>query len=272
MREQSAMHEAQQDKLLLRVLDELNSHESGVRCDVDGGAYYVTGSRRWLKIVSEEGLISPMQLLALLLCGYEGLHNWRVNSERKIINEWAIFIRDSLNDGLIVARDEITGFPIGKIICPDDMEILDCMWCMTVSDANKLIHSKNIEFDFTAMAKRLYNKFFEDAFNQRGCAEAVIVAPVMSAALGGDTTPGKMPNTGIGKLAVKVAYQIEKDCGKPATANQVMNKLYELIDKEPILKEKIPYGIKWITTNHTEACFYIEACGKVLTKWNLTRV
>ena len=93
IREQFARRELQNNKLLLRVLDELNSPESGVRHDVDGGAYYVTGSSRWLKIVSEVGLISPMQFLALLLCGYDGLHGWQVRAESRIVNEWAAHTR-----------------------------------------------------------------------------------------------------------------------------------------------------------------------------------
>jgi len=100
-------------------------------------------------------------------------------------------------------------------------------------------------------------------------------APVVTAEAdtspSGDDIHGKMPRTGIGRLAIKAALQIEGKTGKPATANQVIAKLAEWIETEPILLEKIPHGIRWMTTNNTEANFNIEACGKALAKWNLTR-
>lgn len=87
----------------------------------------------------------------------------------------------------------------------------------------------------------------------------------------GDDIPGKMPRTTIGKLAITAAWEIEGKAGKQASANQVIAKLVEWIKTEPILLEKTPHGIRWMTTNTTEADFSIEACGKALAKWNLTR-
>jgi hypothetical protein len=87
----------------------------------------------------------------------------------------------------------------------------------------------------------------------------------------GDDIPGKMPRTAIGKLAITAAWEIEGKTGKRASANQVIAKLVEWIKTEPILLEKIPHGIRWMTTNATEADFCIEACGTALAKWNLTR-
>lgn len=87
----------------------------------------------------------------------------------------------------------------------------------------------------------------------------------------GDEIPGKMPRTAIGRLAIKAAWHIECATRKRATANQVISKLVDWIESEPLLNKKIPHGIQWITTNNTEADFSIEACGTALKKWNLTR-
>lgn len=86
-----------------------------------------------------------------------------------------------------------------------------------------------------------------------------------------EQVPGMIPRTAIGKLAIKAAWEIELMTGKEATANQVIARLEELINSEPILLEKIPHGIRWMTTNNTEANFSLEACGKALTKWRSTR-
>lgn len=87
----------------------------------------------------------------------------------------------------------------------------------------------------------------------------------------GASVPGEMPRTAIGKLAIKTAWEIELTTAKQATAKQVIGRLEELIETEPMLLERIPHGIRWMTTNTTEADFSIEACAKALSKWKLTR-
>lgn len=86
-----------------------------------------------------------------------------------------------------------------------------------------------------------------------------------------EQVPGVMPRTAIGKLAIKIAWEIELTTAKQATANQVIRRLEELIETETILLEKIPHGIRWMTTNSKEADFSLEACAKALSKWKLTR-
>jgi len=93
---------------------------------------------------------------------------------------------------------------------------------------------------------------------------------ISDAASNNEIIPGKIPRTGIGKLAIKAAFEIERETGKLASANQVMDKLHKWIETEaePILLEKEAYGVIWMTTNQQEARFTIEACGKALKKWN----
>jgi hypothetical protein len=145
------------DVLYAQVQDELIYSDPIVCNDGRGNVYFVSGKKQWLKTVSDIGLITPMQFIALILEGmclsYDGKLNGSM--ERKIITDWACCIRDAVSAGEITPRDDVTGLPIDK---PDDFDL----WKMTVTDANKLTASQGVEFDFEAMAKHIFEMFFPD--------------------------------------------------------------------------------------------------------------
>jgi hypothetical protein len=87
----------------------------------------------------------------------------------------------------------------------------------------------------------------------------------------GDEIPGKMPQTNIGNLAIKAAWQIECETKKQATANQVIEKLQTQIESEPTLEAKIAHGVTWTTTKGKQKNFDIEACAKALAIWQASR-
>lgn len=147
-----------------------------------------------------------------------------------------------------------------------EVEVLD----KSLHRMTQLFNGRLKDTVLTVQALRGYVKSIK-GFLELGDAPAAKVEAVTGAKPGGDGIPGKMPRTTIGKLAITAAWEIEVKAGKQASANQVIAKLAEWIDTEPILLEKIPHGIRWMTANITEADFSIEACGKALAKWNLTR-
>jgi len=83
--------------------------------------------------------------------------------------------------------------------------------------------------------------------------------------------PGRLPRTGIGKLAIKAAWEIECRTGKRAMANQVIQELQKLVETEPELIEVIPHGVKWTTTKGKDKNFDYETCAKTLSNWHLSR-
>lgn len=93
----------------------------------------------------------------------------------------------------------------------------------------------------------------------------------------GDEIPGKMPNTTIGKLAIKAAWKIECGTGKRATAKQVIETLQLWVDHKDNpdavaeLTDKIPNGVKWVTSAGKENNYDIGACQKTLETWNKSR-
>lgn len=102
-------------------------------------------------------------------------------------------------------------------------------------------------------------------------APAAKVATLPDTSPSGDEIPGKMPQTNIGKLAIKAAWQIECDTNKRATAKQVIEKLQAWTETEPELAETIPHGVKWTTTKGKQKPFDIEACAKALETWQASR-
>lgn len=83
--------------------------------------------------------------------------------------------------------------------------------------------------------------------------------------------PGKLPNTAIGKLAVRVAWEIECEKGRKATANEVISKLQEKVADKPakshVLLKSVPHGVVWVTSKNREKTYDIDACGKTLKAW-----
>lgn len=83
--------------------------------------------------------------------------------------------------------------------------------------------------------------------------------------------PGKLPKTSIGKLAIKAAWQIERETGKGATANQVIDTLQKWEPDESTITNIIPHGVKWETTKGIEKPFDVTTCAKTLATWNQSR-
>lgn len=86
-----------------------------------------------------------------------------------------------------------------------------------------------------------------------------------------DGTPGKIPKTAIGKLALKAALQIESKTGKRATAGPVIEMLQEWESTEPVIAEKIAHGVKWVTVKGVVRKYDIQTCARTLELWNKSR-
>lgn len=94
--------------------------------------------------------------------------------------------------------------------------------------------------------------------------------------------PGKLPNTRIGKLAVKIAWEIEVDTGIPAATKAVMDRLCKLAEKvsetdsidsneDCLLYANISVlgqeMVRWKTADGTEKRFGQQTCKQALSAW-----
>ncbi len=87
---------------------------------------------------------------------------------------------------------------------------------------------------------------------------------------------GKQPNTSIGKLAIKAAYEIETKLKRRATAKEVIEELraWSKNGIYPDVLHKTSYpnrGVYWMTISSKEKEYSLEACGAALKIWNKSR-
>jgi hypothetical protein len=88
--------------------------------------------------------------------------------------------------------------------------------------------------------------------------------------------PGKLPNISVGKLAIEVAWLLEQETHRAATAQEVMKQLQAWADDgskpEVLLKSaKAKHGVEWRTKGGKPKIYDSEACGKALATWMKSR-
>jgi hypothetical protein len=88
--------------------------------------------------------------------------------------------------------------------------------------------------------------------------------------------PGELPRIAVGKLAVKAAWEIEREMKRRATDKEVMSLLQKWADdgSEPgVLRESDRENrcVVWLTTKCEPKDYTLEACQKTLDKWNKSR-
>lgn len=87
--------------------------------------------------------------------------------------------------------------------------------------------------------------------------------------------PGSIPPGAIGKLVVKIAWEIECKTGKRVTPDDLMKELRQRIDDKRdiyVLHSKKDVGINWILKSGETKYFSPGACEKALTRWNESRL
>lgn len=100
--------------------------------------------------------------------------------------------------------------------------------------------------------------------------ESISVSQLPEGNNGGDI-PGKMPNVKIGQLAVKAAWNIERETNKKASASAVIKMLQDWVATEDILLFVKPHGVEWTTSNFTTTIYDVKTCSKTLSVWNKSR-
>lgn len=92
----------------------------------------------------------------------------------------------------------------------------------------------------------------------------------------GADIPGKLPKVLSGRLAVKAAWEIELETERPASCDDVMNRLQEWAAKgthpETLIEAiKGKRAVKWQTKAGDNKIYDIDACSKTIEAWKKSR-
>lgn len=93
---------------------------------------------------------------------------------------------------------------------------------------------------------------------------------------GADDIPGKPPLREVGKLAIKAAWQIERETKRRASAKTVMAQLQAWADdgkESNTLIKSLPAkrAVQWLTVKGEHREYTTEACGKTINAWHKSR-
>jgi hypothetical protein len=115
----------------------------------------------------------------------------------------------------------------------------------------------------------------EVPFNMKQVVASGNAAPAKVGAVD-SPIPGKLPNISVGKLAIEVAWLLEQETHRAATAQEVMKQLQAWADDgskpEVLLKSaKAKHGVEWRTKGGKPKIYDSEACGKALATWMKSR-
>jgi hypothetical protein len=87
--------------------------------------------------------------------------------------------------------------------------------------------------------------------------------------------PGKIPATAVGKIATEIAWDIEQETGKLATAKEIIESMQKLIAEgkhSNVLLKVIPGGINWIKSDSDVKIYDLKMCKQALYNWNKSRL
>jgi hypothetical protein len=87
--------------------------------------------------------------------------------------------------------------------------------------------------------------------------------------------PGKIPRISIAKIAIEIAWEIEKKSGNRATAAQVMQGLKTRMtngENSEVLLRSLNNGVEWSTSKNVPTIYTRAMCSAALTNWNKSRI
>lgn len=87
--------------------------------------------------------------------------------------------------------------------------------------------------------------------------------------------PGKKPRTAVWEIAREIAWDIEQETGKLATAEEVIESLQKLITEgkhSNVLHKIIPGGVQWIKKSTGTKPYVLKTCRQALYNWSIGRL
>jgi len=116
------------------------------------------GPDRWIESVHENGRLMAIDCLAMIL--FTVRSSFDPEHERRIVESWAAELRKAATAGEIQARDPVTLLALETL--PDGWD-----WLLTMSDADKFIAARGLDWNFEYVALHLFKQCEEAIQNRR---------------------------------------------------------------------------------------------------------
>jgi len=168
-----------------------------------------------------------------------------------------------------------------------ELNALDCIRIQALGyvtttevDFNDFSYPLNREITITPDMLRIKRELLEayehKVANTTTSIESENFKPISTVADHADNPPGKLPNTSVGRLAIKAAWQIECETHRAASRDDVMVRLQKWADDgcelEVLVRSNKPKrGVEWQTKDAKSKLYDIQACGKTLQTWTKSR-
>jgi hypothetical protein len=112
------------------------------------------GPQRWIRRVHERGILTPTQLLAVILFALWDFKD-PSQGDRIIVSDWNRALTDAMGRGEIRARDRDSLLPLASVDGAD--------WVISLDDADAFVAGRGMAWTCTEIAAHLFNEFFGDA-------------------------------------------------------------------------------------------------------------
>ncbi|HDR9512053.1 TPA: hypothetical protein QDC03_007299 [Burkholderia cepacia] len=111
------------------------------------------GPQRWIRRVHERGILTPIQLFALVLFALWDFKDPR-QDDRKIVSHWHRALADAIDHGDLRPRDRDSLLPIANADGAD--------WVIRLDEADAFVAAQEMGWTCTEIASHLYGEFFPD--------------------------------------------------------------------------------------------------------------
>ncbi|KGC58625.1 hypothetical protein [Burkholderia pseudomallei] len=122
------------------------------------------GPERWIRRAHERGIVTPIQLLALIDLVLLDLGDLK-QDERRLVERWSSALVDAVSKReIITPRDPDALLPLHSVDNLAD-------WVLTLGDADAFVASMGMEWTCTEIVAHLFNEHFPDSPSQQCVTE-----------------------------------------------------------------------------------------------------
>jgi hypothetical protein len=136
------------------------------------------GPQRWIRRVHERGILTPVQLLAIILFSLWDFKDPQ-QDDGKIVSDWYRELNDAIDGGAIEPRDRNSLLPVANAKGTD--------WVLSLEEADAFVATRGMAWTCAEIAAHLFNEFFPDSPSLRATNAGTLTEALPAKA--GPSTP-----------------------------------------------------------------------------------